>query len=54
MDAACTLQSAARRERNIGNNWAFRGILRHATPTFIRPFVFVTEATGHVLGKFIF
>ncbi|KAI1732177.1 autophagy-related protein 2 like protein B [Ditylenchus destructor] len=50
-DTAQTLQAAAQEDRACGSsNWGIRGILRHATPTAIKPIVIASQATVHVLG----
>uniref|UniRef100_A0A914GZH6 Autophagy-related protein 2 n=1 Tax=Globodera rostochiensis TaxID=31243 RepID=A0A914GZH6_GLORO len=48
MDTAQTLQAAAAEDRALGG-WGM-GVLRHMTPSAIKPFVIASKATSQVLG----
>uniref|UniRef100_A0A183CW36 Autophagy-related protein 2 n=1 Tax=Gongylonema pulchrum TaxID=637853 RepID=A0A183CW36_9BILA len=48
-DTAYVLHLAAQEDRACGY-WAVRGLLRHATPTVIRPIVAMSRATAHILS----
>lgn len=49
MDTAQTLQAAAEEDRALGG-WGM-GILRHMTPSAIKPIVLASKAASQVLGR---
>jgi autophagy-related protein 2 len=49
-DTAQCIHNATQEDRAAGAHWGFRGLLRQATPTAIRPIVIASQATIQVLG----